>query len=255
MIFYFTGTGSSRYIAQRIAHTVKDEIVSINDIIKNGEIGDISGTEDLIFVTPTYAWRIPKLAEEWIEKTSFTNAKRAWFIMACGGEIGNAAKYIKRLCGKKGLEYMGVYPVVMPENYTALFYVPDKKESAEIIKKAAPEIDRAAQYLLNSEPFPPVRNNLYDKFMSGPVNPIFYTFMVSADKFYSTDKCVSCNKCVTVCPLNNIKLVNSRPEWGKNCTHCMACIAYCPAKAIEYGKKSAKRNRYTCPEFSKDNSK
>ena len=34
MIFYFTGTGNSRYIAERIAEITSDEVISINGIIK-----------------------------------------------------------------------------------------------------------------------------------------------------------------------------------------------------------------------------
>lgn len=252
MIFYFSGTGSSRYIAERIANATKDEVISMNNIIKNGGKSSFDTNGEIVFVTPTYAWRIPRIAEQWIEKAEFKNAKKAWFVMACGGEIGNAAKYLKQLCDKKGVEYMGVYQIVMPENYTALFYVPNESEANEIIKKAVPNIDSAAHYLLAGKPFPPVRNNLYDKFMSGPVNPIFYSFFVKADKFYTTDKCISCKNCVSVCPLNNIEMKDGKPVWGKSCTHCMACIAYCPTMAVEYGKKSAKRNRYTCPEYSPD---
>ena len=33
--------------------------------------------------------------------------------------------------------------------------------------------------------------------------------------------------------------------WGSDCTHCMACICDCPAEAIEYGKKSVGKPRYT----------
>ena len=45
-------------------------------------------------------------------------------------------------------------------------------------------------------------------------------------------------------PLNNIRLENGKPVWGKHCTHCMACICYCPKEAIEYGKKSKGKPRY-----------
>ena len=39
------------------------------------------------------------------------------------------------------------------------------------------------------------------------------------------------------CPLNNIRLENGKPVWGKHCTHCMACICDCPKEAIEYIEK------------------
>ena len=42
--------------------------------------------------------------------------------------------------------------------------------------------------------FPPPRDNLYDRFMSGPVNPVFYRFFVKADAFRAcllyTSRCV-----------------------------------------------------------------
>ncbi|WP_396022500.1 hypothetical protein [Clostridium estertheticum] len=50
---------------------------------------------------PTYAWRIPRIVEEWIAKTKFTGDVNAYFVMNCGDTIGNAKKYIKQLCQKK----------------------------------------------------------------------------------------------------------------------------------------------------------
>ena len=50
--------------------------------------------------------------------------------MNCGGEIGNAEKYLKKLCENVGFEYMGVKEIVMPENYIALFDAPDENEAS-----------------------------------------------------------------------------------------------------------------------------
>ena len=80
--------------------------------------------------------------------------------------------------------------------------------------------------------------------MSKVLNPIMYSMMISAKGFSATDKCTGCGKCEARCPLNNVKLVNGKPTWGKDCTHCMACIAGCPTEAIEYGKKTQGKPRY-----------
>lgn len=45
-------------------------------------------------------------------------------------------------------------------------------------------------------------------------------------------------------PLSNVKIVEGKPVWGKNCTHCMACICHCPTEAIEYGAKSTGKPRF-----------
>lgn len=95
--------------------------------------------------------------------------------------------------------------------------------------------------------FPQPEPTFKDRMDSGIINPLFYPVFVHANKFYATDTCIACKKCVNVCPLQNIRLKNGKPVWGKNCTHCMACISRCPREAIEYGKHSKGMPRYVCP--------
>lgn len=246
MIFYFTGTGNSLYIAKRIAGITGDTLISMNDKIKQNDTQLIHIENRLIFVVPTYGWRIPRVVERWIRTTQFTGAGQAWFVMNCGSEIGDAAKYIHRLCEQKSFHYMGVTQIVMPENYIAMFNAPEEAEAKRIIKNAVPVIDSAAHKITNGEAFPSPRSNLKDRFRSSAVNPIFYRLFVKADAFYAGEKCISCGKCVELCPLNNVTLKDGKPLWGKDCTHCMACICHCPAEAIEYGKKSIGKPRYHC---------
>lgn len=246
MILYFSGTGNSRYVAEQIAKITSDEIISINSKLQNNDISDILVNDRLIFVVPTYAWRIPRVVREWVSKTNFKGSKNTWFVMTCGSEIGNSEKYNKQLCNKKGFNYMGSAGVVMPENYIAMFDSPKDDEIEEIFLQADAEIKNITEVLAQNKQFPTPRNNLQDKVMSGPVNTLFYPMFVSAKGFYADDKCTSCGKCVKACPLNNIELKNGKPVWNNNCTHCMACISYCPTNAIEYGKKTVGKKRYTC---------
>ncbi len=244
MVLYFTGTGNSRFAARKIAQSLGDELIDLGKKIKSNDHSPITDKNRFVFVVPTYAWRIPHIVEDYIKSTAFEGAKKAWFVMTCGGEIGNAEKYLLSLCNEKSFDYMGVFPVVMPENYIAMFSVPDEKESDEIIKKAEPKIQKAARIIAEGKRFSKPRSNLYDKFMSGPINPLFYSMCVKANAFKADEKCIGCQKCEKLCPLNNIHIENDRPVWGNNCTHCMACICYCPTEAIEYGKKSQGKRRY-----------
>ena len=244
MIFYFSGTGNSNYVAKRIADALGDEIVNLNARIKASDTSPIETDERLIIVTPTYAWRIPRVVRDWLLKTELRGAKQVWFAMTCGSEIGNADKYNRELCTEKGLSCMGTAQIVMPENYIAMFGVPQADEARRIVAKAEPDIDRAIAALREGLPFPPTRNNLYDRLMSGPVNPIFYACFVKDRAFTAGPACTGCGLCAKRCPTNNISLQNGRPVWGGSCTHCMACICRCPAEAIEYGRKSRGKPRY-----------
>ena len=103
MIFCFSGTGNSRYIAQRIAEALPDPVIDLNVKIKAGDHSPIQTGRNVIVVTPTYAWRIPHIASDWLAQTELTGAERVWFVMNCGSEIGNAAKYNRQLAGQKNL--------------------------------------------------------------------------------------------------------------------------------------------------------
>lgn len=167
--------------------------------------------------------------------------------MTCSGSIGDADKYLKKLCLTKGMNYKGCMPIIMPENYIALFKTPNKNEAIEIIAQAEQAISNTVQYIKNNQSFPLPKITFKDKLNSGFINDIFYPIFVHAKKFYATDACISCKKCENVCPLGNIKIENGKPYLGKSCTHCMACICRCPKEAIEYGKHTKGMIRYTCP--------
>lgn len=244
MIIYFTGTGNSRYVAESVGNEIGDEVVNAFNSIRHDQAASFSSERPYVFVCPTYAWRIPRLFQSFIEKSSFSGNNKAYFVMDCGGEIGNASPYIKKLCDLKKFEYMGVFEIVMPENYIALFAVPERKEALSIISAAASRIKECAKFVSNDEKFPVHKVGLTDRLKSGIVNKAFYKFVISDKKFVVGDKCVSCGKCASVCPLNNVRLVSGKPEWLGNCTHCMACICSCPTRAIEYGKSSLGRSQY-----------
>lgn len=247
MILYFTGTGNSAYVAKRIEKATGDEILNLFGKIRDSDFSNIHSDTPWIVVAPTYAWRIPRVVENWMKKTAFSGSAEIYFVLTCGGNIGNAGQYLQTLCSEKGMKYLGCFEIVMPENYIALFSTPAKEEAVSIVEKAEAEIDKAIGFIQSGEPFSARRITVTDKMNSGIVNSIFYPVFVHAKKFYATETCISCGLCEKVCPLSNVRLVNGKPIWADNCTHCMACISRCPKEAIEYGKHSKGLPRYICP--------
>ncbi len=70
------------------------------------------------------------------------------------------------------------------------------------------------------------------------------------EKYYSDEKCNGCGICQKICPVDNIKLVNEKPEWQHKCQFCLACLHYCPQEAIQYGKNTLGRERYNHPNIT-----
>ncbi len=244
MIFYFSGTGNSQFVALQMAQLLEDDIVSINRLVKQESTPSFHSERPLVFVMPTYSWRIPRVVEKWIRETDFTGNRDAYFVLTCGGSVGNAAAYAKKLCEKEHLNFCGLAGVVMPENYLALGPTPNGPECQSIINAAEPRIASLTNIIRAGTPFPEERISFADWLKSGPVNPLFYTWYVHDKGFTVSDACLSCGACAKRCPLNNIELSGGKPTWKGTCTHCMACIAGCPVEAIEYKTITQGRHRH-----------
>nr|WP_122011722.1 EFR1 family ferrodoxin [Maliibacterium massiliense] len=245
MVLYFSGTGNSQFVVSQIAKLLQDDdVISINRYLKAGGETTLASKRPLLFVAPTYCWRLPRVVVRWIMRTTFKGSQSAYFILTCGGSCGNAAHYARRLCAKKNLRFCGLAPIVMPENYQALFSTPSQAQCQAIIQHAAPRIAAVAEQIRAGARLdtPPV--SMLGKLQSGPVNPLFYALFVHDRGFRVSESCVSCGKCARRCPMNNIDLPKGRPIWKGNCTHCMACIAGCPTGAIAYKDRSAGRHRH-----------
>lgn len=252
MILYFSGTGNSAYAARRIGRAVGDGVTDLFERIRGRDFSRMHSDSPWVVVVPTYAWRIPRVVQAWLARTELTGSRDLYFVMTCGGSIGDAGRYLRALCAEKGLRYRGCAGIRMPENYVALFTTPTRAEALEIIRRADGAIDEAARRIGGGEALPESAPTWRDRLSSGPVNAAFYPVFVHAGKFYATDACVSCGKCAAVCPLGNVRLEAGRPVWGKDCTHCMACICRCPTEAIEYGKHSRGLPRYVCPKSGEE---
>jgi ferredoxin/flavodoxin len=249
MVVYFSGTGNSEFCARRIAEALADELLDSAGYIRHGIAADLITGKPWVFVAPTYAWQIPVIFADFIRSGSFSGSTDAYFVMTCGSDTGNAAEFLRELCEEKGLTFRGLMPIVMPENYIAMFDAPGPEKAAEIVRAALPVLEQAVRLVLQGENFPVQTVRMLDQLKSGPINKGFNRYYVRSNKFYATDACVGCGRCVEVCVLNNISLDTNRPVWSDRCTHCMACICGCPEEAIEYGKKSLGRPRYRVPQI------
>lgn len=49
------------------------------------------------------------------------------------------------------MNYKGCMPIIMPENYIALFKTPNKNEAIEIIAQAEQAISNTVQYIKNNQ--------------------------------------------------------------------------------------------------------
>ena len=92
MILCFSGTGNSRYVAERIALLTDDTVTDMNGLLQLGSMNGSIGDSHIVIVAPTYAWRLPRVVEKWLRTEKIGERSKVWFVMTCGDEIGHAAK-------------------------------------------------------------------------------------------------------------------------------------------------------------------
>ena len=248
MVFYFSGTGNSRFVARNIARALGQEAFDITTYTKTTEKPEFTDTGVYVFVCPSYMSAPARAMTDFVEWAVFPSVIKAYFIVTCAASMGITPRVTSELCGKKGMKYMGSAQIEMPQNYIALFTTKQVEDNIDIIEKAETEIDRISDLIKKGEVLETKKIGSVEYSVTKWVRDVYYKDFMKTTKFRATDKCIACQKCVKVCPLSNITMKDKKPSWGKKCTHCMACINQCPVDAIEYGKGTAGKPRYKGPD-------
>ena len=71
MIYYFSATGNSKYVAQRLAKALDDKAFSVSD----NPILDIPDAEPVGFVSPVYFWGLPWLLADFVKALHLSGDK------------------------------------------------------------------------------------------------------------------------------------------------------------------------------------
>lgn len=81
MVFYFTGTGNSKYIAKKIAEALEEPLISIAEAYRNNEFTyELKENEKLGFVYPVHAWAPPTIVKRFIKKLNLKYTKNTAYL-------------------------------------------------------------------------------------------------------------------------------------------------------------------------------
>lgn len=243
MIYYFSGTGNSEWVAKTLAALTNDLAVNITTIMKNGGAKPAGDRVGLVF--PIYAWGTPKIVNEFIETLNIGSDGYAYAVCTCGDEAGRAMQKLKRR-----FPWKAALSVTMPNNYIPMYDVDAPELEREKIAAAKERLPLIAEKINDRVAVTDVRQGSFAGLKAAIVNPVCKAFASSTKPFMADDTCTACGLCAKNCPRSAIQIENGKPCWvKKHCIQCMACIHRCPAKAIQYGEGTRTKGRYS---FSAD---
>lgn len=254
MIFYFSGTGNTRWIAKQLAEAIDEEFIYIPDMIRESRYEfRLAESERIGFCFPTHGWQPPRIVRDFIKRIKITPPLESsnlycWALTTCGDDIGETMTIFNKELEKKSLKAVALFSVIMPESYVCLPYMKTdtKERELEKITNAKRQIDCITQIIKDYR-------QSANMLVKGPT-PRLYSYIIGeyfnkrmiTDKKFMVDQdiCIHCGKCVSICPVDNIEGIPPRWIHNKRCTLCLACYHHCPVHAINYGKITRKRGQY-----------
>lgn len=231
MIFYFTATGNSLYVAKQLSKDCR----SIPKVIH----GDCHyRAESIGIVCPVYGHEMPAMVKRFFAKAEL-ETDYFYLILTYGNRHGGAAELAEVYLRGIGKQADYINTIKMADNFLPAFDMEEQvatlsekkiEEHIDKIKKdiferkhriqTASEEDRAVHqaYLKRQEAIP-------DK--------------TWAELYTVTEECIGCGICMRVCPAGCITLKEQRAihhplddAGNLVCEVCMACIHNCPKNAI-----------------------
>ena len=249
MIFYFSGTGNTKWAASKLAAATREDLISIAPYMRADDSSHnlaepfiLKENERLGFVFPVHGWRVPKLVREFISKmkiqrepiqrepsdaTAENKAKAedclknrpfAYCVCTAGDSIGLTIENLNEVISQNpSLQTLGItevsssYSLIMPESYIGLPFMDVDPKEREIRKKenAAQELAVVCEEIFD-------RKEGISRLVKGPI-PWFFTKVVGGffEKVLITDKRFHVEK--------------------DRCVKCGICANVCPVGDIKGG--------------------
>jgi ferredoxin/flavodoxin len=262
ILYFFTGTGNSLWLAKKVKQHTSAKLIPIASTLDEDSINI---KEEIVgIIVPVYYGDLPNVVKDFLKKLRKIENKYIFLIVNYGGGTGVSVSTAKKLIKKNGGDISAVYSIHMPQN---AFY--KQSENRQVLYASADKLIKSIGTTIEKRKKGRFSTNkvmdIILGFMFRLLKPQYKKHLIklaalgkkaaveeaiyTADRTFSiNENCNGCGTCQKICPVDNIKIVNGKPQWQHHCENCLACYNWCPQKAI-YGPLVEENYYYRHPEM------
>lgn len=234
MILFFSGTGNSLMVAERMATLLDERTLNM----ECGTELHLEDKESLGIVFPVYAWGLPQIVRKYLESIEVGH-RYVWILMTCGDDMGYTDCRMTQVLHRKA---DAAFSVQMPNTYVCLpgFDVDTRELAHAKVEATLARLDDIAQKVNEKASCMELTRGSMPWMKTYVLGPLFNAFLVTDRYFHALPACSQCGLCARSCPTHNIKIQGDKPTWlHQDCTGCLRCYHQCPMRAIEWGRFTA----------------
>jgi len=248
-IYFYTGTGNSYWASRCLAADLGG--AETHPMLWNDGETVITSADAVGLIFPVHIWGLPRRVIAFAGSLAKDPTKYYFAMAVNAGQVAATLLQLEKLMRSAGLTLASGFNIIMPSNYIPWGGPGTKEEIASRIGTSREKIKQIAAVVASRRRQPVERGPLWQNLLlSGLFYRLSFPHIPELDKnFWTDEQCNGCGICETLCPCGNIEMNNGRPAWLRRCEQCLACIQWCPRKAIQYGSKTPKYERYHHPEI------
>jgi len=241
-IYFFSGAGHSFAVSRDLATRLEgSELANISSFLKRETITD--NTERIGIIFPVYGGLPPKFIRDWLVRFRPGKSSMVFAVSTCAIAPGHSLIEVDRILRSCGSKLTLGFSVRQPQAGIGSKRINTPELVEACLAKQKEKVKEIAQHIQKSEPLDLEKSGRFSEFLNTTtltalptLGKLIFHLMtkgIKNMKFRHGTNCNGCGICKQLCPADNIRMVEERPQWGDKCYGCMGCYHWCPEHAVK----------------------